>query len=52
MRKNVNACGYTEWKENRIRMEMCTPRMEEQLGDGMEIGKNRIEVAKLHNCNG
>ena len=31
MRKNGNACGYTEWKGNRIRMEMRTTRMEEQL---------------------
>ena len=31
MRKNDNACGYTEWKRKWIRMEMRTPRMKEQL---------------------
>ena len=31
MWKNGNAYGYTEWKGNRIRMEMRMPRMEEQL---------------------
>ena len=45
MSKNHKTCAYSGWKENHIVMEMCTPRMEGAVG-------NRMEVAKMYNCNG